>query len=113
VIINDTVTGLLACVGLSVILVILMQLLATILNLLWFVGDTRFNKKQKLKSKTKSFEILQGEWIYNTDEFSPKMRCSVCGYNKPIVSGENIKQEPDNYCGKCGSKMKGGADNVK
>jgi sorbitol-specific phosphotransferase system component IIC len=53
VIINDTVTNLLACVGLSVILVILVQLLATILNLLWFVGDTRFNKKQKLKAKQK------------------------------------------------------------
>lgn len=110
-IINDTVTNLLACVGLSVILVILVQLLATILNLLWFVGDTRFNKKQKLKSKTKSFGISQGEWIYNTDEISPKMRCSVCDYNKPIVSGENIKQEPDNYCSKCGSKMKEGVDN--
>lgn len=58
-IINDTVTNLLACVGLSVILVILVQLLATILNLLWFVGDTRFNKKQKLKSKTENSEISQ------------------------------------------------------
>jgi hypothetical protein len=59
VIINDTVTNLLACVGLSVILVILVQLLATILNLLWFVGDTRFNKKQKLKSETENPEMSQ------------------------------------------------------
>jgi hypothetical protein len=59
VIINDTVTNLLACVGLSVILVILMQLLATVLNLLWFMGDTRFNKKQKIKSKTENPEISQ------------------------------------------------------
>lgn len=58
-IINDTVTNLLACVGLSVILVILVQLLATILNLLWFVGDTRFNKKQKLKSETENPEMSQ------------------------------------------------------
>lgn len=39
-------------------------------------------------------EVVHGKWICNTDDFTPKYRCSVCGYNKPIVSGENITQEP-------------------
>lgn len=47
-----------------------------------------------------------GEWIYNTDDFTPKMRCSVCGYNKPLLAGINIIQEPNCYCNKCGAKMK-------
>ncbi len=50
-------------------------------------------------------EIRHGKWICNTDDFTPKYRCSVCGYNKPIVSGENITQEPKNYCPHCGAKM--------
>lgn len=49
--------------------------------------------------------VKQGKWIYNTDEFSPHMRCSICGYNKPIAAGENIKQEPFCYCCNCGAKM--------
>lgn len=48
-----------------------------------------------------------GEWQYNTDDFTPAMRCSVCSYNKPIVAGENIKQEPNNYCPNCGADMRG------
>ena len=50
-------------------------------------------------------EVVHGKWVYNTDDFTPKNRCSVCGYNKPIVSGENITQEPKNYCPNCGAKM--------
>ena len=50
-------------------------------------------------------EVKHGEWIYNTDDFTPKMRCSVCGYNKPIAAGENIEQQPSDYCNKCGAKM--------
>lgn len=50
-------------------------------------------------------EIVHGKWICNTDDFTPKYRCSVCGYNKPIVAGENITQEPKNYCPHCGAKM--------
>ena len=52
-------------------------------------------------------EAKHGEWIYNTDDFTPKMRCSVCGYNKPIAAGENIEQQPSDYCNKCGAKMDG------
>ena len=52
-------------------------------------------------------EVRHGEWVYNTDDFTPKMRCSVCGYNKPLIAGENIKQEPNNYCNECGAKMDG------
>lgn len=50
-------------------------------------------------------KIRHGKWICNTDDFTPKYRCSVCGYNKPIVAGENITQEPKNYCPNCGAKM--------
>lgn len=53
-------------------------------------------------------EVKHGKWIYNTDDFTPKMRCSVCGYNKPLVAGENIEQDPNDYCNKCGAKMDGG-----
>ncbi len=52
----------------------------------------------------------EGEWIYNTDDFTPHHRCSICGYNKPIAAGEGINQEPKNYCPNCGAKMKGGAE---
>ena len=49
----------------------------------------------------------KGECIYNTDDFTPKKRCTNCGYNKPLVAGEAIKQEPDNYCPNCGADMRG------
>lgn len=55
-------------------------------------------------------EVRHGEWIYNTDDFTPKMRCSACGYNKPVVAGENVNQEPSDYCNKCGAKMDGGKE---
>lgn len=48
----------------------------------------------------------KGEWMYNTDDFTPKMRCSSCGYNKPLVAGESVEQEPSNFCPNCGAKMK-------
>lgn len=48
-----------------------------------------------------------GKWIYNTDDFTPKMRCSACGYNKPMVAGEGIEQEPNNFCPHCGADMRG------
>jgi predicted nucleic acid-binding Zn ribbon protein len=47
----------------------------------------------------------EGRWVYNTDDFTPHVRCSVCGYNKPIVAG-SITQEPKKYCNNCGHKMK-------
>lgn len=49
--------------------------------------------------------VVHGHWIHNTDDFTPKKRCSYCGYNKPVVAGENIEQEPDDYCNNCGTKM--------
>ena len=49
-----------------------------------------------------------GEWQYNTDDFTPKMRCSVCKYQKPIIAGENVRQEPSFYCPNCGAEMDGG-----
>ena len=57
-------------------------------------------------------EVKHGEWIYNTDDFTPKMRCSVCGYNKPIAAGENIEQEPSDFCNKCGADMRGDTDGI-
>lgn len=49
--------------------------------------------------------VRHGRWMTNTDDFTPNRRCSVCGYNKPIVGGERVKQEPENYCPNCGAKM--------
>lgn len=48
-----------------------------------------------------------GRWIYNTDDFTPALRCSVCGYNKPEIAGEKLRREPENYCANCGAKMDG------
>lgn len=53
-----------------------------------------------------------GEWIYNTDDFTPHIRCSVCGYNKPLTANETTiteiitNEEPLNFCNNCGAKMK-------
>lgn len=49
--------------------------------------------------------VKHGRWILNTDNFTPAKRCSCCGYNKPIAAGENITQEPENFCPACGAKM--------
>lgn len=49
--------------------------------------------------------VKHGKWIFNTDDFVPKYRCSSCGYNRPIMAGENVKQEPSNFCNNCGAKM--------
>lgn len=53
--------------------------------------------------------VKHAQWIYNTDDFSPKKRCSCCGYNKPIVAGERLAQEPENFCPMCGARMDGDA----
>lgn len=52
--------------------------------------------------------VVHGQWKYNTDDFTPAKRCSICGYNKPVIAGEGIKQEPENYCPNCGAKMQEG-----
>lgn len=49
--------------------------------------------------------VKHGKWIVNTDDFVPKYRCSICGYNKLIAAGEGIRQEPAYYCNNCGAKM--------
>ena len=43
------------------------------------------------RQPTADVEVVRhGEWIYNTDDFTPKMRCSSCGYNK---CGAKIDQD--------------------
>lgn len=49
--------------------------------------------------------VVHGKWILNTDEFTPKKRCTNCGYNKPIAAGERLREEPEKYCPNCGAKM--------
>jgi len=49
--------------------------------------------------------VVHARWVVNTDDFTPKKRCSNCGYNRPIKVGENIKQEPETYCNACGARM--------
>ena len=65
------------------------------------------------KNKATYAEVKHGHWMYNTDDFTPKMRCSVCGYNKPVAAGIGIKQEPDDYCNKCGAKMNDGLSCIR
>lgn len=49
--------------------------------------------------------VVHARWEVNTDDFTPRKRCSNCGYNRPIKAGENIKQEPETYCNACGARM--------
>ena len=60
----------------------------------------------------RQYDRGHAHWIYNTDEFTPKMRCSVCGYNRPVkcicngsVSTMVVEQEPANFCNNCGAIM--------
>lgn len=60
----------------------------------------------------RQYDRGHGHWIYNTDDFTPKMRCSVCGYNRPVkcicngsVSTMFVEQEPANFCNNCGAEM--------
>lgn len=49
-----------------------------------------------------------GHWTLNTDDFTPAHRCSVCGYNNPVILGDfgqKAAQLPMNYCPNCGAKM--------
>lgn len=55
--------------------------------------------------------VIHAHWIVNTDDFTPKKRCSACGYNKPIIAGENVGQEPDTHCPSCDALMDGKEDN--
>lgn len=48
-----------------------------------------------------------GTWVINTDDFTPAYRCSVCGYNKPMIAGEGVSQGAMNFCPHCGAPMKG------
>ena len=46
----------------------------------------------------------EGEWIDNDDMYTADMlnyRCSICG---------NYEYTPQNFCSKCGAKMKGGGE---
>jgi predicted RNA-binding Zn-ribbon protein involved in translation (DUF1610 family) len=52
-------------------------------------------------------EVKHGRWTINTDDFTPAYRCSVCGYNKPMIAGERVSQGAMNYCPNCGAKMDG------
>ena len=54
----------------------------------------------------------KGEWLYNTDDFTPKKRCTNCGYNKPVIAGERVEQEPSFFCPNCGADMRG-TENAK
>lgn len=74
----------------------------------WYDNDDRDFIAEKLLESVPSANVkpvVHGDWIINTDDFTPKKRCSVCGYNKPIIAGENVNQEPDTYCANCGSLM--------
>ena len=74
----------------------------------WNCGGSCHEHAKMLLQDLDVREVKRGHWIYNTDDFTPKMRCSVCGYNKPIAAGENIEQEPSDFCNKCGADMRGG-----
>lgn len=49
--------------------------------------------------------LTHAEWVTNTDDFTPAKRCTNCFYNKPIVAGEGVTQQPEDFCPSCGAKM--------
>lgn len=49
--------------------------------------------------------VRHAKWVTNTDDFTPAKRCTNCLYNKPIIAGEGITQQPENFCPSCGAKM--------
>lgn len=49
--------------------------------------------------------VVHAKWVVNTDDFTPKKRCTNCGYNKPMKAGEGIEQEPEAFCPACGAMM--------
>lgn len=49
--------------------------------------------------------VVHAKWVVNTDDFTPKKRCTNCGYNKPMKAGEGIEQEPEAFCPSCGATM--------
>jgi rubrerythrin len=49
--------------------------------------------------------VVHAKWVANTDDFTPKKRCTNCGYNKPMKAGEGIEQEPEAFCPACGAMM--------
>lgn len=52
-------------------------------------------------------EVVYGRWEVNTKNFTPAYRCSICGYNKPMIAGERVSQGSMNYCENCGADMRG------
>lgn len=49
--------------------------------------------------------VVHAKWVVNTDDFTPKKRCTNCGYNKPMKAGDGIEQEPEAFCPSCGATM--------
>lgn len=49
--------------------------------------------------------VVHAKWVVNTDDFTPKKRCTNCGYNKAMKAGEGIEQEPEAFCPSCGATM--------
>lgn len=80
----------------------------------WYFDDTDCDFELDRKKTAKNLynagyrKQSEGEWVYNTDDFTPKQRCTACGYNKPIAAGEGVIQEPKHFCPNCGARMKGG-----
>lgn len=70
------------------------------------IGKDVFLTRETAKKEKLIREQTETEWEINTDEFTPKKRCVVCGYNKPIPAGENLAPEPEKYCPNCGAKKR-------
>lgn len=62
-----------------------------------------------LKEQLESADAVQGEWEFVDNEiFAGEYFCSICGKRAEVdLYGEWILS---NYCGHCGARMKGGAD---
>lgn len=57
--------------------------------------------------------VVHGKWIYNTDDFDPKIRCSCCNYNKPMIASDGgipMVFSLPKYCEMCGALMDGKAE---
>jgi len=68
-------------------------------------GRCNFREIAKEVPSADAAPVVHAKWVVNTDDFTPKKRCTNCGYNKPMKAGEGIEQEPEAFCPSCGATM--------
>ena len=69
----------------------------------WLLGESLADEGEECEHYEQDFPVKQGEWIIHADDLYPSestQECSVC-HAEQYINGND-----DDYCPKCGSKMK-------